>query len=138
MDVELSAIALLAAAALHLGFQLTVTFVVYPALASASNWEPAHSAHSRSITPVVVLVYGVLVVACAWALVSLWPDPWVLVSVAGAGIALLSTALVAGPTHGRLAAGKDPALLRRLLLADQIRTGGAAVCLGSAAVSVFA
>jgi hypothetical protein len=138
MDVEGSAVALLAAAALHLGFQLTVTFVVYPALASATDWEQAHPAHTRSITPVVVLVYAVLVMASAWALVSFWPDPWVLVSVAGAAVALLSTALVAGPTHGRLAEDRHPMLLGRLLIADRVRTAGAAVCLVGAAVSVFA
>lgn len=138
MDVEGSAIALLAAAALHLGFQLTVTLVVYPALAAAPDWDRAHSAHTRAITPVVVLVYGVLVVAAGWALVSTWLDPWVLVAVAGVGVALLGTAFVAGPTHGRLGAGRDPVLLQRLLLADQVRTAGAAVCLTGAAVSVLA
>jgi hypothetical protein len=128
-------LALLAAAALHLGFQLTVTAVVYPALARAEDWERAHPAHTRSITPVVVLVYGALVVAGGWALVVTWPDPWVLVSAGGGGAALLATALVAAPTHGRLAVHRDPVLLRRLLGADLARAVGAVVCLAGAAVA---
>ena len=131
-SVEAATVALLGAAALHLGFQLTVTFVVYPALARAPDWGSAHAAHTRSITPVVVVVYGVLVLAGAWSLVATWPDGWALVAVAGGGVSLLATALVAGPAHGRLADGRNPALLRRLLVADRVRTVGATVCcLGS-------
>jgi hypothetical protein len=60
---------LLAAAALHAGFQLTVTAIVYPALASTpvDDWAEAHDRHSRRITPVVAVVYGAAVVACALA-----------------------------------------------------------------------
>src|SRR3712207_7268377 len=41
------------ATAAHLGFQATVTAVVYPALARtpAPQWAAAHRAHSRAITP---------------------------------------------------------------------------------------
>ena len=51
------------AAALHAGFQVTVTVLVYPALAgrSAAEWSAAHTRHSRAITPVVAVVYGALV-----------------------------------------------------------------------------
>lgn len=118
--------ALLAATALHLGFQLTVSAVVYPALARAGDWSVAHPAHSRAIAPVVVLVYGALLGSGAWAL---WDGPTVgvLVAVAGVGVSMLVTATVAAPTHGRLARGRDEALLRRLLRADWVRTLGAAV-----------
>lgn len=119
--------ALLAATAAHLGFQLTVSAVVYPALARATDWSAAHSAHSRAIAPVVVVVYGALVVSGAWVLVGTGPTPAVLVALGGAGLSLLVTAAVAAPTHGRLAGGRDEALLRRLLRADWWRTGGAAV-----------
>ena len=73
-----------------------------------------------------MLVYGVLVLAGAWALVTTWPDAWVLVSVYGAAASLLATALVAGPTHGRLRRGRDERSCT-LLLADQVRLVGA-VC----------
>ncbi len=130
--VEGATIALLGASTLHLGFQLTVTLVVYPALVRAPDWERAHAAHSRAITPVVVLVYGAVVLAGGWALGATWPNPWVLLAVAGAGASLLATALVAAPTHGRLAGGRDDALVRRLLASDRVRAAAAAVgCLGA-------
>ncbi|CAA9367814.1 MAG: hypothetical protein AVDCRST_MAG47-791 [uncultured Nocardioidaceae bacterium] len=137
LDVHAASVALLAAAAVHLGFQLTVTLVVYPTLAFSPDWDRAHSAHTRSITPVVVIVYGALVLATGWALLATWIDPWTLLAAAGAGLALLSTALVAGPTHGRLADGRDPALLRRLLVADRVRTVGAVVFFVGAALGVL-
>lgn len=126
-SVDGAVVALLAAVMLHLGFQVTVTVVVYPALARATDWETAHSAHTRAITPLVVVVYGALLLAGGWALVATWFDPWVLLAVAGAGTAMLATALVAGPTHGKLAGGKDPDLVRRLLTADRARSLAALV-----------
>ena len=131
-------VALVGAAALHLGFQLTVTLVVYPALVRAPDWERAHPAHTRAITPIVVLVYGVLALAGLWALVSTWPDPWVLVSAVGAAVSVLSTALVAGPTHGRLGEGRDEVLLSKLLVADKVRLAGAALCCLGAVFAVTA
>jgi hypothetical protein len=52
--------ALLASTALHAGFQLTVTLVIYAALAGVQpdQWVAAHARHSRRITPPVALVYG--------------------------------------------------------------------------------
>ena len=133
-------VALLGAAALHLGFQLTVTVLVYPALARvpAAGWTHAHGAHSRAITPLVVVVYGALVVVGAWALVTRWPDPWTLVAALGAVLSFLATALVAAPTHGRLADGRDEHLLRRLLAADRVRTVGAMVCFVAATIAALA
>lgn len=118
---------LLAATTLHLGFQVTVTVLVYPALVRASDWAQAHPIHTRAITPLVVVVYGTLLLAGGWALLATWFDPWVLLSVAGAATSMLATALVAGPTHGKLSGGKDPALVRTLLRADQVRALGALV-----------
>lgn len=129
-------VALVGAAALHLGFQLTVTLVVYPALVRSPDWERAHPAHTRAVTPVVVLVYGVLALAVGWALVATWPDPWVLVGAAGAAASLAATALVAGPTHGRLGSGRDEALLDSLLAADRVRLAGAVVCCLGSVVAV--
>jgi hypothetical protein len=123
-----AALTLLAASTLHLGFQLTVSFVVYPALADEpeSRWRAVHEAHSRRITRVVVLAYGLLVGACGWALLS-GPDGWTIVSVGAAAIAGLLTAFGAAPAHGRLGRGWSRSLLDRLLLVDRGRSVAAAV-----------
>jgi hypothetical protein len=139
MNGSASTVALLGAAGTHLGFQLSVTLLVYPALARVPgrDWLDAHAAHSRAITPLVIVVYGVLVLAVVWALVAGWPDAWTMVAATGAGVSFLATALVAAPTHGRLASGRDDALLRRLLAADRVRTLGAVVCCAAAAVAAL-
>ncbi len=127
--------ALSAAAALHLGFQLVVTAVVYPALAEVpdDDWTRAHDAHSRRITLVVGPVYGVLAAACLWVLVSGSTQPFVLISVAGAVISALATAFGAAPVHGELGrTGRTGHSMGRLRSADRIRLGGAVLC------SVFA
>jgi len=113
------------AAALHLGFQATVTVLVYPALARAgrehpAQWRAVHDRHSRSIVWLVGVVYVALLAAGVWLLVT-GPSPLALLSLAGAWGAVLVTGLVAAPTHGRLDE-PDPTLLRRLLLADRART----------------
>lgn len=120
--------ALLLATAVHAGFQLTVTAVVYPALSRVppEHWPDAHRAHSRAITPLVVLVYGLLVVAGAWAVVA-GPDGWTLIALGAAAIAMLVTAVRAAPTHRRLGAGHDPERIRALLRADRIRSLAAVV-----------
>ncbi|GGF98841.1 hypothetical protein GCM10007304_10970 [Rhodococcoides trifolii] len=123
--------ALLAAGALHLGFQLVVTGVVYPALAEVpdADWTRAHDAHSRRITMIVAPFYLLLAAACLWVLVSGPYDALTLTSVAGAAIAALTTALVAAPTHGRLERdGRNEVLMRRLRFADGVRLGGAVLC----------
>lgn len=121
--------ALLAAVAVHLGFQLTVSALVYPALFRAPDWGRAHMAHSRSITPLVALVYGGLAGSCAWVVVEGVDGPGTVVALTGVALSLATTALVAAPIHGRLARERDPALLRALRIADLVRTGGAAIAL---------
>lgn len=135
-----SALALLAAGALHLGFQLVVTLVVYPALSDVPDdgWSRAHAAHSRRITAIVAPVYGLLAAACLWVLVAGPYDVPILVSVAGAATSAVATALVAGPVHGRLGReGRSAELLGRLRRADIVRLGGAAVCAMGAFVSLL-
>ncbi|NHC47584.1 hypothetical protein [Motilibacter aurantiacus] len=127
--------ALLAAASLHLGFQLTVTGLAYPALAEVpeGDWARAHSAHGRRVTPVVALVYGLLAAACLWTLAARPYDPLLLLAAAGAGSAALATALVAGPTHGRLSReGRSAERLRTLRRADGVRLGCALACAAAA------
>lgn len=137
MDAPVVALAL--AAALHAGFQLTVTAVVYPALArvDGDRWPAAHDAHGRSIAPLVGGVYLALVGAGIWAVLS-EPGLWVWVSVAGALLAGLTTAFVAAPTHGALGRGRSDALVGRLLVADRVRSLGAVVCLAAAVLALAA
>lgn len=116
---------LLAASAAHAGFQVTVTVLVYPALLRAEPFAPAHRRHSRAIAPVVAVVYGSLLAAGAVRVAAGALDPASWVALGGAAVALLATALVAAPTHGRLAAGRTDRLARRLTRADLVRAAGA-------------
>ena len=131
--------ALLAATAVHFGFQLTVTVLVYPALARipAGEWQLAHAAHSRAITPLVGLVYGGLLATGIRTLASGLPDPWTLVALAATAVAVLVTAAAAAPAHGRLAAGHDPDRITRLLRADRLRAVAATVAFVAAGLAVW-
>ena len=130
---------LVASAALHLGFQLTVTLVVYPALAAVPpfEWSLAHAAHSRRISYVVAVAYLPLLGVGLWALVAGPFSTALLVAAAGAALSFLTTALVAAPTHGRLGRGRTDELVGRLLVADRVRLLGAAVCLVGALTSAL-
>jgi hypothetical protein len=133
--VDAPAVALLGAAALHLGFQVTVTTLVYPALVRSpeSGWAAAHSRHSRGVTPLVATVYAALVAAATWALLAAPLTPALVLTLAGAAMSLATTAFVAAPLHGRLGQeGPTPALLHRLVVADRVRTAGALVCAAGA------
>ncbi|MDQ2757965.1 MAG: hypothetical protein M3Y71_15660 [Actinomycetota bacterium] len=127
--MPLPVVLLVVAAVLHLGFQLTVTALVYPALAGASpgQWRVVHAGHSRRIVPLVVVTYGLLLLALGWAVLAGPRTAWLGVAGAGAALAFLVTAAAAAPTHGRLAAGRDDALVARLLRVDRWRSVGAAV-----------
>ncbi len=72
LTAEAWGVALLVATAVHAGFQLTVSRLVYPALAAVAPaaWEPTHAAHSRRITPLVGLVYGLVMVTAVGSLAS--------------------------------------------------------------------
>jgi hypothetical protein len=133
---------LLLVAAAHLGFQLTVTLVVYPALGEApeDQWAEAHARHSRRIAPLVALLYVPLVLLLGWTL-AVEPraeGPWL--AAVGGAVSVVTTAALAAPMHGRLStvpARERPDLLRALARADRIRTAGAAVCLlGAVLVAV--
>ncbi|PRY15343.1 hypothetical protein [Kineococcus rhizosphaerae] len=111
-----------------------MTAVVYPALAATpgADFVRVHTAHSRRITPVVAGVYGALLAAWGWVLVSAPLTPWLLAALVGSAGALGSTALVAAPTHARLGRdGPRPPLLRRLLRADAVRCAGALLTLAA-------
>ena len=131
--------ALLGATALHAGFQATVTVLVYPALAAVPDerWKATHAAHSRRITPLVAVVYAVLAVACAGALLDDPGSPGAWVAGAGAAGTALVTATLAAPTHGRLAHGRTPELLARLLASDRARLALAIVALAGGLLTVL-
>jgi hypothetical protein len=131
-------VALLAATALHAGFQLTVTVLVYPVLAStpAEDWSGVHRRHSRRITPLVGVVYLAVLVAAVGALLTA-PGAAVAVAVGATAAALGLTAARAAPLHGRLGAGRDEGVVRRLLRVDRLRSGAALVALVAAALAVL-
>jgi hypothetical protein len=136
--VELWGAWLLAAAALHLGFQATVTWLVYPVLVAqgpTDEWVAMHAAHSRRVTPLVVLMYGALfppVVVSTWHVHQGAAGWGAGVAVAGAIVAFGATAGVAAPAHGRLTHGWDDRVARRLVRADALRLVGAVLCLAGA------
>jgi hypothetical protein len=134
---DASAVAFLAAAAAHAGFQLTVTLLVYPALGRVGpeGWLEAHRRHSRSIVPLVGVLYAALAVTSAPYLVHhLDVVGWL--GFAGAWGAMLTTATLAAPLHGRLSA-PDPRLWSRLVVVDRWRTGLACLALAGALVSAL-
>lgn len=141
---EPPALALVVATAVHLGFQLVVTFLVYPAFAEvpAEDWRRYHDAHSRRITWIVGPVYGLLVLASAWVLTAGPRNAGTVTAVAACGLAVLITAAVAAPAHGRLGhgrlgQGRGERDLRLLTVADQGRTAVALVALGAAVVGAL-
>ena len=139
--VDAPAVALLGAAALHLGFQLTISTLVYPALVRSPqrDWAEVHDRHSRGVTPLVALVYAVLVAAAAWAVLAGSLTVGSVVALAGATVSLATTAFVAAPLHGRLGReGPVPTLLHRLVVADRVRTAGAVVCAAGAVIACVA
>ena len=123
------------ASALHAGFQLTVTVIVYPVLGDRRDeeWRAAHARHSRAIAPLVAVVYGALVVT-GGLLVAAGPDAAGWLALAGAVGAIILTATAAAPTHGRLT-DRDDALVSRLLVADRWRC---ACAVGGAVAAVVA
>lgn len=139
MDLADPAPWLLLVAAAHLGFQLTVDLVVYPALADVSEgaWATAHDRHSRRIVPLVAALYPPLVLLLGWAVVVEPRSAGAWLAVAGGLLSVGTTAAVAAPTHGRLSsvgAADRPALMRRLDRADRVRSVGAVVCVVGALV----
>ena len=138
--VEPASTAFALAAVLHAGFQVTVTALVYPALVRVGlehpdEWRGAHERHSRTIVVLVGVVYVALLAAGTWLLTS-GPGPLDLLALAGAWGAVLVTGVAAAPTHGRLDS-PEPALLRRLVVADRARCALAVVG-GLAAVGAVA
>ncbi|WP_370247981.1 hypothetical protein [Nocardioides sp.] len=126
-------VAFAAVACAHLGFQATVTLLVYPGFTGVgpAEWARFHEAHSRRIVPLVAVLYLGLLVTVPLALRD-DPDPLTWLGAAGVGLALATTAVAAAPTHGRIGAlppgSPDlPARLRQLQVVDAVRCLGALV-----------
>jgi hypothetical protein len=130
---------LLGGCCLHLGFQATVTLLVYPALrrVPADRWLAAHAAHSRRIAPLVGVVYAAVAAVGAVAVVGPPGGGWVWVAGAASLVAGLTTATRGAPLHRRLARGRDEATLAALVRADRVRLMAAAVAAGAALGAVL-
>ena len=118
-------VALVAATSVHAGFQLTVTLLVYPALArvAPAEFTGAHARHSRAIVPLVGLVYGAALVAAVGAVVAAPQSGAAWLAALATGGAFGVTAFRAAPLHGRLGRrGPEATLVRALLRADRVRT----------------
>ena len=131
-------VALIAATAVHAGFQAVVTLLVYPAFREVphESWAHFHSAHSRRIAGVVVIVYGLLVGASAWVLAAGPRNVGTLTAIGFAALAMLTTAAVAAPAHGRLSRGRGDQELARLLRADRVRFVAGVLAVGAAVAGV--
>nr|WP_246416470.1 hypothetical protein [Nocardioides luti] len=118
---------------------MTVSTLVYPALLrptpDAGAWSARHAAHSRGITPLVVVVYGALLAACVTVLVTGPRPPAAWVALAASAVAGGLTAGVAAPAHGRLGRGRDARVEARLTWADRGRAVAAVVAAAAAATA---
>lgn len=128
--------ALLVATSVHLGFQLSVTMLVYPALAAVpvERWPRQHDLHSRRIVPLVAGVYLAVAVSVAGRLLSGVDAAAVTAAGAFAAVFVL-TAGFAAPAHVRLSPGPEPTLLVRLIRIDRLRSLGATVAVVAAALA---
>ncbi|MBA3249414.1 MAG: hypothetical protein H0T66_03700 [Geodermatophilaceae bacterium] len=129
---------LLAACWLHAGFQLSVTTLVYPALAAVpqDQWRARHAVHSRRITPVVVVVYAAVLLAGAMILLAGPLRATTLTALGASALALVLTAAFAAPAHARLTRGRDDTVVSGLLRIDRLRL--LAVLVAAAAASLAA
>ena len=126
------------ATAVHAGFQLTVTLLVYPALATrdSEEWAAAHGRHSRVTAPLVAVLYAALLGTAAVLVVD-GPGPAGWLALVATGAALADTAVLAAPLHGRLQE-RDAVLVQRLLVVDRWRCAAAVVGALAAVAAVAA
>jgi len=105
----------------------TVQLVHYPMLADFSALSPVSAAvdHQRRISRVVGPPMAAEGITALVLLVDRPPTMGVASAWAAAvllAVALASTVLVQVPLHGRLARGHDPAVARRLITTNWVRT----------------
>ena len=116
----------LAGTAMMVGFIWTIQLLSYPMMAAvpADAFPAYEAAHTRRVTQTLAVIAPLEVVAAGG--VALFVDAvptWLSVG-AGALLAAIwvSTGLYYAPIHGRLATGFDPALHRRLVSTNWLRT----------------
>jgi hypothetical protein len=129
-----AALALVVATCLHAGFQVVVTFLVYPAFRGIpeAHWTHFHRDHTRRITWIVVVTYALVLGASTWVLASGPRNAGTVTAVCLCALAVLTTAVVAAPTHGRLSVRRDARDLERLVRADRVRAAAAVLAAGAA------
>jgi hypothetical protein len=133
VSIDAPLVALTAAAALHAGFQATVTALVYPALLRDDHdWVRRHAAHGRRIVPLVVVTYGVLLLSVARVLSSGPASLSVWVAAGAFAVILVLTALGAAPRHGRLGRGYNADVAAGLSRVDHWRCALAVAVLAAA------
>ena len=112
----------LAAAALHLGFQATVTVVVYPALGDPPTGGAVgrERRHTGRMAPLVAFVYGSLLASAVAVLVA--DGIGGLGPLLGVALVVATTGLGAVPQHTRLGRSWDGPAYRRLVLVDRVRS----------------
>jgi hypothetical protein len=132
------ALLFLIACSLYTGFQWTIQVLVYPQFAAvgADDFPTYEQSHQRRVSWAV----GPLFAALALSGFAVLADPpagvsrWLAaLGLALVGAILLLTALAAVPLHGRLNAGFDRVVLRRLLWVD---LGRLIAAVGATAVAV--
>lgn len=117
----------LAATGMLIGLIWTIQLVHYPLFAAVgpAAWPTYAAAHGRRVTvlvlPWMLLELGTAVALLRWrpALLTA-PEAWL--GAALVAVLWLSTGLVQGPAFTRLAAAWDPALHRRLVGTNWVRT----------------
>jgi hypothetical protein len=128
-----AALALVVATCLHAGFQVVVTFLVYPAFRDIpeSHWTRFHRDHTRRITWIVIATYALVLGASTWVLASGPRNAGTVTAVSLCALAVLTTAVVAAPAHGTLSVRRDRDL-ERLVRADRVRAAAAVLAAGAA------
>jgi len=134
-------VANLAGTAIMVGFIWTIQLLSYPMMAAvpADGFVEYESVHTRRVTVLLAVIAPLEVVAAAG--VALFVDDVPMWLSVGAGALLvaiwLSTALFYAPLHMRLGDGFDPALHRRLVATNWLRTIAWTVR-GAAAIAMIA
>lgn len=117
-----------------------MTVLVYPALAAdpADRWTARHAAHSRRITPVVVVVYAAVLLSGAVILLAGPRRVDTLAALGASAVALGLTATRGAPLHARLGHGRDDSAIRTLLRIDRLRLVAAAAAAAAATLAAAA
>lgn len=124
-------------ACLYAGFQWTIRVLVYPQFARVDprdfpRYERSHQRRvSVAVGPLFVALAGSALAVVAHGPAGV-PTLYRLAAVAPVGAVLAITAILAVPLHGRLEAGFDPKVHRRLLAVDSARLVAALFAVGAA------